>query len=97
MNSSSPCASERNQLQELFDSPHTGAVTIRTATLTGFRETSEHTVCLLRLCLVLCRLTRLGGRPYNKRDYLLRQLVWLLATSALCLHRLRGRYLVQRP
>ena len=46
MNSSSPCASERDQLQELFDSPYTGAVTTRTATLTGFKETSEHTVCL---------------------------------------------------
>ncbi len=46
MNSSSPGASEQNQLQELFDSPHTGGVTTRTATLTGFKETSEHTVCL---------------------------------------------------
>ncbi|KAF8499097.1 hypothetical protein F5888DRAFT_1802509 [Russula emetica] len=44
MNSSSPAASEQNQLQELFDSPYTGAVTTRTATLTGFTETSEHTV-----------------------------------------------------
>jgi dihydroorotate dehydrogenase (fumarate) len=46
MNSSSPWASERDQLQEIFDSPYTGAVTTRTATLTGFRETSEHTVGL---------------------------------------------------
>jgi len=46
MNSSSPWASERNQLRELFDCRHTGAVTTRTATLTGFRETSEHTVAL---------------------------------------------------
>jgi len=46
MNSSSPWASERNQLQELFDCPYTGAVTTRTATLTGFSETSEHTVAL---------------------------------------------------
>ncbi|KAH9075736.1 hypothetical protein EDB83DRAFT_1813250 [Lactarius deliciosus] len=44
INSSSPSASEPNQLQELFESPHTGAVTTRTATLTGFSETSEHTV-----------------------------------------------------
>ena len=49
MNSSSPAASGQNQLRELFDSPYTGAVTTRTATLTGFRETSEHTVCLLYL------------------------------------------------
>jgi len=51
INSSSLSASEPNQLQELFDSPHTGAVTTRTATLTGFSETSEHTVCLLYLFL----------------------------------------------
>ncbi|KAH9046445.1 hypothetical protein EDB84DRAFT_1466524 [Lactarius hengduanensis] len=44
INSSSPSASELNQLRELFESPHTGAVTTRTATLTGFSETSEHTV-----------------------------------------------------
>ncbi|KAH9177029.1 hypothetical protein EDB89DRAFT_2112469 [Lactarius sanguifluus] len=44
INSSSPSASEPNQLRELFESPHTGAVTTRTATLTGFSETSEHTV-----------------------------------------------------
>ncbi|KAH8992090.1 hypothetical protein EDB92DRAFT_628783 [Lactarius akahatsu] len=44
INSSSPSASEPNQLLELFESPHTGAVTTRTATLTGFSETSEHTV-----------------------------------------------------
>ncbi|KAI0307504.1 FMN-linked oxidoreductase [Multifurca ochricompacta] len=46
INSSSPWASERDQLQELFDSPYTGAITTRTATLTGFRETPEHTVAL---------------------------------------------------
>jgi dihydroorotate dehydrogenase (fumarate) len=61
INSSSLSASEPNQLQELFDSPHTGAVTTRTATLTGFSETFEHTVCLLCLCLFR-RLTHLGGR-----------------------------------
>lgn len=44
INSSSPSASEPNQLRELFESPHTGAVTTRTVTLTGFSETSEHTV-----------------------------------------------------
>jgi len=44
INSSSVAASEPNQLQGLFDSPHTGAVTTRTATLTGFSETSEHIV-----------------------------------------------------
>jgi hypothetical protein len=65
VNSSSLSASEPNQLQELFSSPHTGAVTTRTATLTGFSETSEHTVCLL--CLFLFRrLTHPGGRFHNR-------------------------------
>ena len=65
MNSSSPWASEQNQLQELFDSPHTGAVTTRTATLTGFGETSEHTVCPLCLSPLRSSLTRLGGCLYK--------------------------------
>ena len=64
INSSSLSASEPNQLLELFDSPHTGAVTTRTATLTGFSETSEHTVC--PLCLIFFRgLTHLGGRLHE--------------------------------
>ncbi|KAI0271610.1 hypothetical protein BC834DRAFT_967061 [Gloeopeniophorella convolvens] len=46
LNSASPCASEPDQLQALSDSPHTGAVTTRTATLTGFNETPEHIVAL---------------------------------------------------
>lgn len=70
MNSSSPWASEQKQLQELFDSPFTGAVTTRTATLTGFTETSEHTVCLLSSAFSLRKLICPGGCPY-KRVHLL--------------------------
>ncbi|KAA1468413.1 FMN-linked oxidoreductase [Dentipellis sp. KUC8613] len=44
INSSCAWASELDQLQDLFDSPHTGAVTTRTATLTGYNETSDNTV-----------------------------------------------------
>ena len=64
INSSSLSASEPNQLQELFDSTHTGAVTTRTATLTGFSETSEHTVCFLCL-FIFRRLTHLGDRLHK--------------------------------
>jgi hypothetical protein len=65
MNSSSPWASERDQLQELFDSPYTGAVTTRTATLTGFRETPEHTVGLFVSISSAQTDTHLGGCPYE--------------------------------
>ncbi|KAI0035246.1 hypothetical protein K488DRAFT_76721 [Vararia minispora EC-137] len=44
INSSCPWASELDQLQALFDCPYTGAVTTRTATLTGFAESAEHGV-----------------------------------------------------
>lgn len=69
INSSSLAASEPIQLQELFDSPHTGAVTTRTATLTGFTETSEHIVCFL--CIFLFRkLTHLGGRLHKRLNFI---------------------------
>ncbi|KDQ54918.1 hypothetical protein JAAARDRAFT_209114 [Jaapia argillacea MUCL 33604] len=44
INTSCAWASDLSQLQELYDCPHTGAVTTRTATLDGFTETEEHTV-----------------------------------------------------
>ena len=44
INSSCPWASEKEQLQDLFNCPHTGAVTTRTATLLGFPENEEHGV-----------------------------------------------------
>lgn len=48
INSSCAWSSELHELQALFDSPHTGAVTTRTTTLLGFIETSEHTVAFTR-------------------------------------------------
>jgi dihydroorotate dehydrogenase (fumarate) len=44
INSSCVWASELHELEELYKSPFTGAVTTRTATLTGFAEDSSHTV-----------------------------------------------------
>lgn len=47
LNSSCAWASEETQLRDLFDCEFTGAITTRTATLTGFKENSAvHTVCL---------------------------------------------------
>ncbi|VDC02031.1 unnamed protein product [Peniophora sp. CBMAI 1063] len=48
INSSCPWASEKDQLQGLFDCPHIGAVTTRTATLLGFPENDEHGVVFTR-------------------------------------------------
>jgi hypothetical protein len=44
INASCSWASELAQLEELYNSPYTGAVTTRTATLDGFPEDSSHTV-----------------------------------------------------
>lgn len=45
INASCAWASELAQLEELYNSPHTGAVTTRTATLDGFVEDPFHAVC----------------------------------------------------
>ena len=44
LNASCAWASDLFQLRELYNSPHTGAVTTRTATLDGFMETEANTV-----------------------------------------------------
>lgn len=44
LNSSCLWASDLEQLRALYDSPHTGAVTTRTATLHGFKENSANAV-----------------------------------------------------
>lgn len=44
INSSCAWSSDLKQLQELYDSPYTGAVTTRTATNDGFKEDESHTV-----------------------------------------------------
>jgi hypothetical protein len=44
INSSCAWASELHELEDLYNSAYTGAVTTRTATLLGFAEDSTHTV-----------------------------------------------------
>ena len=44
INSSCAWASELHELEELYKSAYTGAVTTRTATLLGFAEDATHTV-----------------------------------------------------
>lgn len=42
INSSCAWSSDRDQLQALYDSTYTGAVTTRTATIGGFDENATH-------------------------------------------------------
>jgi hypothetical protein len=47
LNSSCAWSSDLAQLKALYDSPYTGAITTRTATLSGYMENHTHTVRLL--------------------------------------------------
>ncbi|KAL4069314.1 hypothetical protein J3A83DRAFT_3522528 [Scleroderma citrinum] len=47
LNTSCAWASDLRQLTDLYDCPHTGGVTTRTATMSGFEEDSSHTVAFL--------------------------------------------------
>lgn len=44
VNSSCAWSSDFQQLEGLYNSPYTGGVTTRTATVGGFKEGDEHTV-----------------------------------------------------
>jgi dihydroorotate dehydrogenase (fumarate) len=44
LNSSCAWSSDLRQLTGLYESPYTGAITTRTATLHGFAEDASHTV-----------------------------------------------------
>lgn len=44
INTACAWASDYNHLEALFNCPYTGAVTTRTATLKGYKETDAHTV-----------------------------------------------------
>ena len=46
INSSCAWASDMKHLRELYQSPHLGAITTRTATLDGFDQNETHTVRL---------------------------------------------------
>lgn len=67
VNASCAWASDYTQLRELYDTPHTGAVTTRTATLNGFKESERHTVRSDVTCLedelITCIYQRLSSRP----------------------------------
>jgi dihydroorotate dehydrogenase (fumarate) len=47
LNSSCAWSSDLRDLQELYDSPYTGAITTRTATVGGFKQDESHTVCVI--------------------------------------------------
>lgn len=53
LNTSCAWASDPQQLTALYDCPHTGAVSTRTATLSGFKEDSSHTVGSISSWLVV--------------------------------------------
>lgn len=49
LNASCAWSSDLAQLKALYDSPYTGAITTRTATLNGYKENESHTVGYLPL------------------------------------------------
>ena len=57
VNSSCAWASDMTHLRELYQSPHLGAITTRTATLDGFDQNETHMVRLTIELTSLC--------PYN--------------------------------
>ena len=84
-------SSDLRQLEELYASQYTGAVTTRTATLNGFAEDlCVHTVwgwflfALRTQAIIIHVLLVVGG--LHSRLLQLHQLIWLLASSAERLH-----------
>jgi len=67
LNSSCAWASDYAQLQELYSSPYTGAITTRTATLNGFEENERHTVVFTTESL--SSLNSYGYSPHPLREY----------------------------
>ncbi|KIY66800.1 FMN-linked oxidoreductase [Cylindrobasidium torrendii FP15055 ss-10] len=68
INTSCAWASELSQLEELYHSPHTGAVTTRTSTLQGYNETEAHTVVFSKSSL--SSLNSYGYSPHPNAYYL---------------------------
>ncbi|KAJ6627014.1 hypothetical protein B0H10DRAFT_1780574 [Mycena sp. CBHHK59/15] len=71
INASCAWTSDINQLQALFDSPYTGAVTTRTSTLVGFAEDESHTVAFASS--TISTLNSYGYSPHKLSSYL----VWI--------------------
>ncbi|KAJ7151578.1 hypothetical protein C8R46DRAFT_1166469 [Mycena filopes] len=68
VNASCAWASDLDQLQALFDSPYTGAVTTRTSTLDGFAEDASHTVAFASSSTT--SLNSYGYSPHKLAQYL---------------------------
>ncbi|KAJ7748479.1 hypothetical protein DFH07DRAFT_888813 [Mycena maculata] len=71
VNASCAWASDLSQLQTLFDSPYTGAVTTRTSTVNGFAEDESHTVAFASSSI--SSLNSYGYSPHKLAQYL----VWI--------------------
>ncbi|KAF9015406.1 hypothetical protein BDQ17DRAFT_1418479 [Cyathus striatus] len=68
INTSCAWSSDLQQLQDLYDSPYTGAVTTRTATTAGYRENDSNTVTFATESLTT--LNSFGYSPYSLAIYL---------------------------
>ncbi|KAJ6501490.1 hypothetical protein C8R47DRAFT_228917 [Mycena vitilis] len=68
INASCAWASDLEQLQALYDSPHTGAVVTRTSTLGGFPEDASHTVAFTSSST--SSLNSYGYSPHKSSQYL---------------------------
>ncbi|OSD05792.1 hypothetical protein PYCCODRAFT_1176892 [Trametes coccinea BRFM310] len=68
VNASCAWASDYEQLRELYDSPHTGAVVTRTATFNGFSEDSSNTVAFAKE--TVSSVNSYGYSPHPLSNYL---------------------------
>ncbi|CDO70935.1 hypothetical protein BN946_scf184829.g44 [Trametes cinnabarina] len=70
VNASCAWASDYEQLRELYDSPHTGAVVTRTATFNGFSEDYSNTARIHRLRDTVSSVNSYGYSPHPLSSYL---------------------------
>ncbi|OBZ79875.1 Dihydroorotate dehydrogenase (fumarate) [Grifola frondosa] len=68
LNASCAWASDLKQLRELYDSPHTGAVTTRTATLNGYSEDASNKVAFT--ADTVTSINSFGYSPHSLTSYL---------------------------
>ncbi|KAF9454946.1 FMN-linked oxidoreductase [Macrolepiota fuliginosa MF-IS2] len=68
LNSSCAWSSDLAQLKGLYDSPHTGAITTRTATLNGYRENDSHTFAFAKA--TTSSINSYGYSPFPFTQYL---------------------------
>ncbi|RPD81561.1 hypothetical protein L226DRAFT_564245 [Lentinus tigrinus ALCF2SS1-7] len=77
VNASCAWASEYEQLRELYDSPHTGAVVTRTATFNGYSEDATNTVAFAKSSV--SSVNSYGYSPHSLSKYL--EWVYTLLTT----------------